>query len=154
MKFLAVLVVVAGCATVEDDTSDTSQATLAMPAADAAAIVAFVNYPGTDVVMLDQTVGLDSRAATNIITHRNGPDGVSPSDDDVVFADLASLDSIAYVGDHAFSAPTRRRIRHRPARRSKVLRSPAGNRRRSCGASTTRSRRSSTRCSIHAPPPD
>ncbi|HEV7556478.1 MAG TPA: hypothetical protein VGO00_13525, partial [Kofleriaceae bacterium] len=57
MKFLAVLVVVAGCATIDDDTSDTSQATLAMPAADAAAIVAFVNYPGTDDTMLDQTIG-------------------------------------------------------------------------------------------------
>ena len=103
MKFLVVLVVVAGCATVEDDTSDTSQATLAMPAADAAAIVAFVNYPGTDLAMLDQAVGLDSRAATNIVTRRNGADGVSPSDDDIVFADLSSLDAIAYVGDHAFT---------------------------------------------------
>jgi DNA uptake protein ComE-like DNA-binding protein len=83
------------------DLTGGSSAALQLPPADAARVLAFVNYPGTDVAVLDEQVGLDSRAAQNIVTRRDGADGVTPSADDVPFATLADLDAISYVGDAA-----------------------------------------------------
>lgn len=74
----------------------------ALAPTDAASILNVVNYPATDVATLDHAAGLDSRAAANIISHRNGPDGICPSDDDVSFATLDELDAVPYVGDSAF----------------------------------------------------
>lgn len=51
---------------------------------------------------LDVTAGLDSRAAQNIITYRNGPDGIAGSADDQVYDTLAELDAISYVATVAF----------------------------------------------------
>jgi len=60
------------------------------------------NYPGTEQALLDDAGGLDSRAAAKITAYRNGPDGVSPSSDDVDFTDIGELDAIPYVGNTAF----------------------------------------------------
>ncbi len=47
---------------------------------------------------LDDTVGLDSRAAGNIVTWRAGLDGIDGTADDRTFMRLAQLDDISYVG--------------------------------------------------------
>ncbi len=90
-----------GCSGQVDSTSANSAAALQLPAPDAQRVLAFVNYPGTDADLLDHAVGLDSRAAQNIVARRNGADGVSPSADDQPFTTLAQLDAVAYVGDAA-----------------------------------------------------
>ncbi|HEV8324151.1 MAG TPA: hypothetical protein VG389_21210 [Myxococcota bacterium] len=89
-----------GCAEILD--AEHSDASLAIASGDAALILAAVNYPGTTFTVLDAAAGLDSRAAQNIVDHRNGADGVTPSADDNLFGDVAELDAIAYVGDVAF----------------------------------------------------
>ncbi len=104
---LALLLAPAACgqatgADAREPSSMPSDYAVSMSMADAASVLALVNYPGMDVAVLDQEVGLDSRAAGNIVSHRNGADGVSPSADDVYFADLGQLDAIPYVGDTAF----------------------------------------------------
>jgi DNA uptake protein ComE-like DNA-binding protein len=79
-----------------------SAAAVSLPPADAQRILDFVNYPGTDDALLNGAVGLDSRAAQNIIKARNGADGVAPSADDHLFTTIAELDAISYVADSAF----------------------------------------------------
>jgi DNA uptake protein ComE-like DNA-binding protein len=111
LRHFAVLsVAVAGCA-ISADLPNDPDATPSVYAAtlspsDSAAVLALVNYPGTDVDLLDTQVGLDSRAARGIIAHRNGADGIAPSSDDVPFTTIADLDAIPYVGDSAFTKLT------------------------------------------------
>ncbi|MBW2456345.1 MAG: hypothetical protein JRI68_17630, partial [Deltaproteobacteria bacterium] len=66
-------------------------------------MLAFVNDGSTDRELLDDEVGLDSRAANNIVTHRNGPDEVYPSSDDDPFDTLLELDAVPYVGQSALT---------------------------------------------------
>src|SRR5262245_6656363 len=101
---LTLTLLVAACADdIDDPTATPSQVAITMPSSDAAMIVALVNYPGTDLKVLDDEAGLDSRAAQGLIAHRNGADGVAPSADDVLFIDLADVDAVPYVGDTAFT---------------------------------------------------
>ncbi len=69
--------------------------------AEALAILALVNDPAVDVVLLDDDVGLDKRAAENIVAHRNGVDGVVSTADDNPFDTVAELDGVPYVGESA-----------------------------------------------------
>ena len=57
--------------------------------ADDLALLAFLNDPSTTRELLDVEVGLDARSATNLIAHRDGPDGHFPSADDDVFETIA-----------------------------------------------------------------
>ncbi len=66
-----------------------------------AGVLALVNHPNTDFILLDDAVGLDRRAARNIITRRDGPDGEPGSNDDAPFASLDELDAVSYVGNKA-----------------------------------------------------
>lgn len=106
---LALLALPTGCAmnaasnANDEATSKPSGYALTLSPADAASLLAVVNYPGTDQATLDDDAGLDSRAAANIIAYRNGPDGICPSSDDVTFTDIGELDAIPYVGDTAFA---------------------------------------------------
>lgn len=50
---------------------------------------------------LDLDVPLDSRAAENIVAHRDGDDVLFGTADDNLFDDLFELDAIAYVGPTA-----------------------------------------------------
>jgi Nuclease A inhibitor-like protein len=88
---LTLLAATAGCtgATL-DAASSTSESALNLAPADAARVLDFVNYPGTDEALLDNGVMLDTRAAHNII-------GARP------FATLAALDAVPYVGDTALT---------------------------------------------------
>ncbi len=85
-----------------DPEAAASNYAISMSPADAATVLALVNYPGTDAATLDDAVGLDSRAAQNIAAYRAGADGVLATADDAYFADLGELDAVPYVGDVAF----------------------------------------------------
>ncbi|MFT3710929.1 MAG: nuclease A inhibitor family protein [Archangium sp.] len=97
----------AGCGVSEgvltDDEFGESTGALTVSAESAAEILSLVNYPGTDAKLLDATIGLDARAAAGIIARRNGADGVVLTDDDKLFANIADLDAVPYVGDAAFT---------------------------------------------------
>lgn len=95
------LVLVAACSGAVGAGDAISESSLTLPATDAARVLAFVNYPGTDVDVLDHAVGLDARAAANIAAQRNGADGVTPSADDRPFTTIAQLDAVPFVGDSA-----------------------------------------------------
>ena len=68
------------------------------------ATLALVNDPAVDLPLLDDAVGLDRRAAENILAHRDGADGTPGTGDDDLFDDLAELDAISYVGATALAA--------------------------------------------------
>ncbi len=103
LVFLPILSL-AGCgADLDDPEAAPSQVAVTMTDGEAGSVLGLVNYPGTDQATLDETIGLDSRAAAGIIERRNGADGVSPSADDVLFADIGELDDVPYVGDVAFA---------------------------------------------------
>jgi hypothetical protein len=59
--------------------------------------VNFLNESTTDVETLREN-GINSRAADNIVAHRNGPDEQFGTGDDDLFDDLGELDAIAFVG--------------------------------------------------------
>ena len=101
-SLLVVALALPACAEAWD--AETSDAALTISAGDAALVLDLVNYPATTVTVLDEAVGLDSRAATNILVHVAGADGVVLSADDDLFGDVAELDAIAYVGDAAFAS--------------------------------------------------
>ena len=60
-----------------------------------------LNDGGTTLELLDDDVGLDKRAATSLIEHRDGPDGVFGTDDDDLYDTVAEIDDQYYVGDSA-----------------------------------------------------
>jgi DNA uptake protein ComE-like DNA-binding protein len=62
------------------------------------AVLDLVNDPSTDAAFLDVEIGLESRAAQQIILARNGADGVYPSSDDHPFDTIEELDTVKYVG--------------------------------------------------------
>jgi DNA uptake protein ComE-like DNA-binding protein len=101
-RWISVLVL-AGCAVSGDVDDRDDVITQELAAADAARVLDLVNYPGVDQDGLDHAVGLDARAARGIATHRAGPDGRFPSNDDRTFTTLAELDAVPYVGDVAFA---------------------------------------------------
>ena len=67
-------------------------------------ILLVVNDPALGLEALDDDVGLDARAARNIMAFRVGADGVWRTADDRTFATIAQLDDIKYVGDSALQA--------------------------------------------------
>ncbi len=101
------VVVLAGCGPQElgpaDDAEGTADFSLTLSPAQAQQVLDLVNYPGTDLQTLDVTIGLDSRAAKNIVALRNGPDGAAPTGDDRVFERLADLDAVPLVGNTALT---------------------------------------------------
>ncbi len=69
-----------------------------------AAILGLVNDATTTLAVLDDEVPLDARAATNIVAHRDGADAVFGTSDDRLFASVAELDMVPYVGPSALDA--------------------------------------------------
>jgi DNA uptake protein ComE-like DNA-binding protein len=69
--------------------------------ADVAAILAVANTASLSA--LDDVVGLDERAAENIVAHRVGPDETAGTGDDDPFETLEELDDVPYVGDSAIA---------------------------------------------------
>ncbi len=73
---------------------------------DALGILGFLDSAAATEPVLDVNVGLDKRAATNIVAHVDGADGVRGTADDRPLATVAELDAIAYVGASAIAKLT------------------------------------------------
>ena len=58
----------------------------------------FLNGPEATLSILDDAMALDSRAATNIFNHVNGPDGLLHTADDDPIGSIYELDAISWVG--------------------------------------------------------
>ncbi|MEM9068593.1 MAG: phospholipase D-like domain-containing protein [Myxococcota bacterium] len=69
-----------------------------------ATILAVVNDRSVTFEVLDDDVGLDRRAAGNIIEYRSGDDGLLDTADDVTFRNVAELDAVSFVGNSALEA--------------------------------------------------
>ena len=76
------------------DGSDYSECELAQ-------VAAWLNE-GPDVDTLENA-GVHSRAATNLVRHRDGADGAFGTGDDDLFADIAEVDAVSWVGPVAIS---------------------------------------------------
>ncbi len=61
------------------------------------AMLSFLNAEGTSVDAL-RGLKVSKSAATNIVAHRDGPDGEAGTADDDPFDDLVELDKVKYVG--------------------------------------------------------
>ena len=61
-------------------------------------LIEFINDEATTMFVLDKTVGLDRRAAGNIVAHRDGGDRIWGSTDDDVFNTVDEIDAVRYVG--------------------------------------------------------
>jgi DNA uptake protein ComE-like DNA-binding protein len=101
MSRLLGLLVLASCATSGDPFADDGELAQALTPAEVTQVLDLVNYPGVTEGELDESIGLDARAARAIAAHRAGPDGRFPSLDDDLFGDLAELDALPYVGNAA-----------------------------------------------------
>ena len=80
LSALALAVALTGCgAPASDEATSTDpeqgqDVTLPESAPEANGILELLNDAGTDLTLLDETVGLDRRAAENLIAHRDGDD--------------------------------------------------------------------------------
>jgi len=68
---------------------------------EALGLLGFLNAPTTTVQLLDVDVALDSRAASALVAHRDGPDKLYNTKDDNKFDNVAEVDAVAYVGTAA-----------------------------------------------------
>jgi len=94
---------VAGCGGDGADSSedDLTGTVLKEGSPEALAVLALVNDPKVDAGVLKSGAGVDSRAVTGIIGHRDGPDGAAQTEDDDLFDDVAELDAVKWVGPTA-----------------------------------------------------
>ncbi len=106
---LAALTMLACAGDPEEQASDAEDASFALggkadsPLEPAHASGVLLVANSLDEQGLDDEVGLDSRAARNIIAHRDGADAVPGSSDDELFDSLAELDAIKWVGPNALA---------------------------------------------------
>jgi len=91
----------AGCSGSDDANVDSAAGNIAAGSPEEAAVLALVNDPAVDQPLLDDEVGLDVRAATNIIAHRDGADAAVGTADDDLFDDIVELDDVSWVGPSA-----------------------------------------------------
>ncbi len=76
-----------------------------LPSASELALVNFLNDQGnTTLQRLDVDCGLYSNAATNLVDHRDGPDGAAGSADDDYFHSVEEVDGVAQVGEATMKA--------------------------------------------------
>ena len=115
MRVLPILLVLAGCASPVDldESSDSIDgkadgATAALEGTrEGYGVLRLLNDGGdaeesaTDFVFLDDDVALDRRAASNLIEHRDGPDGVFGTDDDDLYDSIEEVDDVRWVGASA-----------------------------------------------------
>jgi competence ComEA-like helix-hairpin-helix protein len=94
------LLLAAGCALGESDPTDLSAA---LTGEQRDGIVAAVNCGCTTFESLREG-GVHSRAATNLIARRDGPDGVFGTADDQLFESFEELDAVPQVGPAAIAA--------------------------------------------------
>lgn len=70
---------------------------------EALGLQAFLNDADTTLALLDDTVGLNAIAASNLIAHRDGPDATFGTGDDDLFETVQEIDDVYYVGPSALS---------------------------------------------------
>ncbi len=87
-----------------DIVDDGSLLRIAEGTPEAFGVLTLLNDPDTTLDLLDLDVGLDVRAATSLIEHRNGEDGRLGTADDDLYETIAEADDQYYVGDAAFEA--------------------------------------------------
>ncbi|MFK7988215.1 MAG: hypothetical protein AB8I08_19500 [Sandaracinaceae bacterium] len=80
---------------------------------DALAVLSLANRASE--ATLDEDVGLDRRAATNLVRYREGADGTAGTADDARFESLSELLDIAYVGPSALEKLRAYAAAHPPA---------------------------------------
>ena len=66
-------------------------------------VLRFVNDCPTSLAVLDDDAALDVRAATGIVSQRDGADAICGTADDVYFGAMTALDDVPWVGDSALS---------------------------------------------------
>ncbi len=85
----------------DEDASEQSRASLVEGSVEALGVLALLNDPTTTFVILDEDVALDRRAASALVCHRKGPDGLDGTADDVPFTTIEEVDAVPYVGPAA-----------------------------------------------------
>lgn len=94
-RLILAALVLPACANVATDT-ETDR--LVVSPVEVTAMLDLVNDTESNVQFLDIEVGLEARAAKNIISTRNGVDGVFPSADDHTFDSLEEIEGVKNVG--------------------------------------------------------
>jgi len=96
------LLLLAGCTNGAPKSYDSVVGTASLPIAEgspeAIGLLDFLNDASTTQDVLDNEIGLDARAASNLISHRDGLDRLHGSDDDNPFDNLAEVDAVPWVG--------------------------------------------------------
>ena len=83
----------------EDDLSEIAQARSAWEGTpEGVGLLDFLNAEATTQNVLDYTVGLDRRAAGNLIAHRDGGDRKWGTSDDDIYNTVDEVDSVRFVG--------------------------------------------------------
>jgi len=98
---LASLVLVSSCVLSPTTSDGVAGFALTEGTPEALGVIAFLNDEATSFELLDDEVGLDRRAAQNLVAHRDGPDGVVGTADDDLFDRVAEIDAISWVGPTA-----------------------------------------------------
>ena len=110
--FLSFLAFGTGCASEDEDTGaeeirstlddDLAEVDAARSGwqgtAEGVGLLAFINDKGTTFDLLDKTVGLDRRAAGNLVAHRDGGDRIWSSTDDDIYNTVDEIDAVRFVG--------------------------------------------------------
>lgn len=89
-----------------EDVESEDDVELAGDTAEALTLLEFLNDTGTTFEILDEQVGLDSRAAENLIAHRDGADLLAGTGDDDYFDTMDEVDAISWVGPVAVETLT------------------------------------------------
>ena len=98
-----ILILATGCTTLLDPSArDGASLRYAEGSLEADLIVRAANALSFET--LDAEVGLDRRAADNLVYVRSGPDLVDGTDDDTPFETLAAVDAVPFVGPAALEA--------------------------------------------------
>lgn len=83
----------------KDPDAISAQERLGLTDAEVALILEFLNDCDTTEALLDDDVPLDSDAATNLVTHRDGADATCDTGDDDPYDTLDEVDAVTQVGD-------------------------------------------------------
>jgi hypothetical protein len=109
---ISVVLAAVGCAEIEsvEDGHDniefdtqTSVEALTAGTPQAMGVLNLLNDRATTLDVLDNDARLNKRAARGIVHHRNGPDGVFGTRDDLPFTSVREIDAIRYVGPVALA---------------------------------------------------
>ena len=74
-----------------------------LPLCQSQAILDLLHAPTTNVETL-QAIDVHTRAAKHLVAHRDGPDAIAGTPDDVAFASLEEVDAVPWVGPVAMDA--------------------------------------------------